>query len=46
MYAQGEDVDEEQARSRVEAELEREKVLAFLKGKNTINLVPKKAAAS
>jgi len=38
----GEEIDEEQARSRVEAELERKKVLEFLKSNNTIKLVPKK----
>jgi len=43
---QGEEIDEEQARSRVEAELERKKVLEFLKNNNTINLVPKKEPAA
>lgn len=38
----GEEIDEEQARSRVEAELERKKVLEFLKSNNSIKLVPKK----
>lgn len=41
----GEEIDEEQARSRVEAELERKKVLEFLKNANTVKLIPKKAAA-
>jgi len=41
---QGEDMDEEQSRSRVEAELERQKVLEFLRQKNTIKLIPKAAA--
>ena len=38
----GEEIDEEQARSRVEAELERKKVLEFLRNNNTIKLIPKK----
>lgn len=38
----GEEIDEEQARSRVEAELERKKVLDFLKNNNTVKLIPKK----
>ena len=38
----GEEMDEEQARSRVEAELERKKVLEFLKNNNTVKLIPKK----
>jgi FKBP-type peptidyl-prolyl cis-trans isomerase (trigger factor) len=41
----GEEIDEEQARSRVEAELERKKVLEFLKNANTVKLIPKKVAA-
>jgi len=36
--------DEESARSRVEAELERKKVLEFLRNNNTIKLIPKKEA--
>jgi len=36
------DMDEEQARSRVEAELERQKVLEFLKENNEIKLIAKK----
>ena len=42
----GEEIDEEQARSRVEAELERKKVLEFLKNANTVKLIPKKATAA
>ncbi len=37
-----EEMDEEQARSRVMAELERQKVLEFLRENNTVKLVPKK----
>jgi trigger factor len=37
-----EEIDEEQARSRVEAELERKKVLEFLRNNNDIKLIPKK----
>ena len=36
--------DEESARSRVEAELERKKVLEFLRNNNMIKLIPKKEA--
>lgn len=39
-------MDEEQARNRVEAELERQKVLAYLKDNNEIKLVPKKEKAA
>jgi len=40
----GEDFDEEQAKGRVEAELERTKVLDFLRENNTVNLIEKKEA--
>lgn len=43
---QGEEMDEESARNRIMAELERTKVLAFLKEKNTIKLIKKRAPAA
>lgn len=39
------EMDEEQAKSRVEAELERQKVLEFLRENNEIKLIPKKEEA-
>lgn len=44
--SQGEEIDEESARNRIMAELERTKVLAFLKENNEVKLIKKKAAAA
>uniref|UniRef100_A0A6U5Z873 Trigger factor C-terminal domain-containing protein n=1 Tax=Guillardia theta TaxID=55529 RepID=A0A6U5Z873_GUITH len=41
-----EEIDEEQARSKVEADLERKKVLEFLRNNNNIKLIPKKESSS